>query len=195
MIFGGGSVGARKAAFFQHEAEVTVVSRSFSPAIEALPVRRRQLDLADLTDDGIRALLDGVFLAVAATPDAGLNDRIGRICRERGILFNNASGGPGDVVIPSVVRGRRYAIAISTFGRSPAVPRYLRRRLEREYADLDRMIELQGDLRALLKETESSQEQRAAALWNVLNDEEIWEALESDYERARTLAIARYLRA
>ena len=31
VIFGGGEVGARKARFFAPEAEVTVISRSFSP--------------------------------------------------------------------------------------------------------------------------------------------------------------------
>jgi precorrin-2 dehydrogenase/sirohydrochlorin ferrochelatase len=29
LIFGGGDVGARKAAYFEHEAEVTVISRYF----------------------------------------------------------------------------------------------------------------------------------------------------------------------
>ena len=43
VIFGGGDVAARKAAYFSREAEVLVVSRSFSPKIETLPVQRRVL--------------------------------------------------------------------------------------------------------------------------------------------------------
>ena len=195
LIFGGGDVGARKAAYFEHEAEVTVVSRSFSPALDGLAVRRHEADLSSLPDEALRDLLAGAFLAVAATPDPDLNDRIGRVCAATGVLFNNAAGKPGDVTVPSVVRGRNYLVAISTRGKSPAVSRYLRMRLEAEYADLDRMIDLQEEVRSLLKETEPVQAERSRILWRILRDDEVREALASDYDRARALVIERYLHA
>jgi len=195
LIFGGGEVGARKAAFFRHEADVTVVSRSFSHEIERMPVRRIQADLAAASDDALRALLAGVFLAVAATPDPALNTRIGEICRSIGVFFNNAAGEQGDVLIPSVIRGEHYVVAISTFGMSPAVPRYLRLMLEREYAELDGMIELQAELRALLQESEPSPKRRAAILRDVVCDADVWAALASDREKARLIAEERYLHA
>ncbi|KLK87563.1 siroheme synthase [Methanoculleus sediminis] len=195
LIFGGGDVGARKAAFFEHEAEVTVFSRSFSPDLDGLAIRRREADLSALSDEALRGFLRGVFLAVAATPDPALNDRIGRLCAEAGVLFNNAAGEPGDVIIPSVVRGSRFLVAISTRGRSPAVSRYLRTRLEADYADLDKMIELQEEIRSMLRETEPVQAERSRILWNVLRDDEIRAALATDYGRARALAIERYLHA
>ncbi len=195
LIFGGGDVGARKAAYFEHEAEVTVISRSFSPDLEGLAIRRQEADLSALPDEALRSLLQGVFLAVAATPDPALNDRIGRICAGTGVLFNNAAGEPGDVIVPSVVRGSRYLVAISTRGKSPAVSRYLRMRLEAEYADLDRMIDLQDEIRSMLRETEPVQAERSRILWGILSDDEVWAALASDYGRARGLAIERYLHA
>ncbi|ABN56912.1 MAG: bifunctional precorrin-2 dehydrogenase/sirohydrochlorin ferrochelatase [Methanoculleus marisnigri] len=195
LIFGGGGVGARKAAFFEHEAEVTVISRSFSPDLDGLTVRRQEADLSDLSDEALGFLLAGAFLAVAATPDPSLNDRIGRLCAEAGVLFNNAAGEPGDVIIPSVVRGSRYLVAISTHGKSPAVSRYLRTRLEADYADLDKMIELQEEVRSMLRETEPAQAQRSRILWKILLDDEIRAALATDYGRARALAIERYLHA
>jgi len=195
LIFGGGDVGARKAAYFEHEAEVTVISRSFSPRLDGLAVRRHETDLASLPDDAIGELLDGAFLAIAATPDPALNNRIGRLCASAGVLFNNAAGKPGDVIIPSVVRGRNYLIAISTGGKSPAVSRYLRMRLESEYADLDRMIDLQEEMRSILRETEPVQAERSRTLWKILLDDEIRELLALDYGRARELAITRYLHA
>jgi len=195
LIFGGGDVGARKAAYFEHEAEVTVISRSFSPDLERLAIRRQEADLSPLPDEALRDLLQGAFLVVAATPDPGLNDRIGRLCAGAGILFNNAAGEPGDVIVPSVVRGSRYLVAISTRGKSPAVSRYLRMRLEAEYANLDRMIDLQDEMRSMLREAEPVQAERSRILWSVLEDEEVWGALSSDYARARGLAIERYLHA
>ena len=195
LIFGGGDVGARKAAYFSHEAEVTVISRSFSPDLAGLAIRRQEGDISALSDEALLGLLSGAFLAVAATPDPELNDRIGRLCAEVGVLFNNAAGEPGDVIIPSVVRGNRFLVAVSTYGRSPAVSRYLRMRLETDYADLDRMIELQDEVRSMLRETEPVQAERSRILWAILSDDEIREALAADYGRARALAIERYLHA
>jgi len=195
LIFGGGDVGARKAAYFEHEMEVTVISRSFSPDLEGLAVQRQEADLSSLTDEALRGILQGAFLAVAATQDPVINNRIGKLCAEMGVLFNNAAGEPGDVIIPSIVRGSNYLVAISTRGKSPAVSRYLREKLEAEYADLDRMIDLQEEVRSMLKKTEPVQEERSRILWKILSDDEIWEALASDYSRARGLAIKRYLHA
>jgi len=195
LIFGGGDVGARKAAYFEHEAEVTVISRSFSPDLDGLAIRRQEADLSALSDESLRDFLAGAFLAVAATPDPDLNGRIGRLCAEGGVLFNNAAGEPGDVIIPSVVRGSRFLVAISTRGKSPAVSRYLRMRLEAEYAGLDRMIDLQDEMRSMLRETEPEQAERSRILWSILSDDAIWEALASDYGRARELAIERCLHA
>ena len=195
LIFGGGDVGARKAAYFSHEAEVTVISRSFSPDLDGLAIQRQEADLSAFPDPALRALLEGAFLAVAATPDPDLNDRIGRVCAGSGVLFNNAAGEPGDVIIPSVVRGGRYLVAISTRGKSPAVARYLRMRLQKEYADLDRMIDLQEEVRSMLRETEPVQTERSRILWSILEDDEVWKALAADYDRARAMAVERYLHA
>ncbi len=195
LIFGGGDVGARKAAYFEREAEVTVISRSFSPALDDLAIQRKEVDLSTLEDEALDRLLQNAFLVVAATSDPGLNDRIGRLCADAGVLFNNAAGEAGDVAIPSIIRGRNYLVAISTLGKSPAVSRYIRMRLEAEYADLDLMIDLQDEMRSALKDIEPAQERRSRALWSVLRDEEIWRVLASDYDLARALAMERYLHA
>ncbi len=195
LIFGGGDVGARKAAYFEREAEVTVISRSFAPALDDLAIQREEADLSTLEDEALARLLRDTFLVVAATSDPGLNDRIGRLCADAGVLFNNASGEAGNVTIPSIVRGQNYLVAISTLGKSPAVSRYIRMRLEAEYADLDRMIDLQDEMRSALKDIEPAQERRSRALWNILRDEEIWGMLASDYGRARAMAMERYLHA
>src|SRR5690606_24963464 len=126
VIIGGGEVGARKARFFAPAAEVTVISRSFSPHLSGIDVKRIPRDIRDLPDGKIRALLDGAFAVVAATPDPSLNNRIGTLCREKGILFNNASGDTGDLLIPSVIAGDHFLLALSTEGESPAVSRFLR---------------------------------------------------------------------
>ncbi len=192
-IFGGGNVAARKAAYFHAEAEVCIVSRSFSPEFEQLSVHRIQCDLDELDDAAIAMMIAGSFLVIGATSNASQNARIGAFCKEKGILFNDATGGDGDVLLPSIIQGKNYCIGITTYGMSPAVPRFLRRHIEAEFPGLDAMVGLQADLRDKLKGSLPSQEERSAVLREVLDDPDIWKLAGSDVEEARRLAMERYI--
>ena len=193
VIFGGGAVGARKARFFSDEAEVTVVSRSFSSHFDDMPVNRVTCDLTGIDDHDLDQLLEGSFIAVADTPDRIMNDRIGKRCREHEILFNNASGEPGDLLIPSVIKGNYFLLAISTCGASPALSRFLREHLEAAFPNIDHMVALQERLRSHLQKTVSSAEARKEILWKVLNDSEVWNALGKGEEVAWEMVTERYL--
>lgn len=193
VIFGGGEVGARKAAYFAGRAKVVVHSRSFSPSLSDLHVECMPIDLSTAGDDQLRLLIDGAFLVIAATSDPGQNNRIRTLCLRQGILFNNAEGSAGDVMIPSEIKGERFTIAISTEGASPAISRFLREHLERTLPDLDRMIGLQERLRAYLKDFLPDQEARKETLWNVLNDQEVWSALRGGEIAAWSIISKRYL--
>ena len=193
VIFGGGDVAARKAAYFAGVSEVTVVSRSFGQKIVDLPVVRKECDVGTESDESLEALLDGAFLVIGALSDTAQNNRIGRLCRKRGILFNNADGETGDVILPSVTGGINYTLAISTQGSSPAISRFIREHLEYEYPAMDDMIALQQRLRTELKRAEPDQVRRNAMLWEVLNDPSIWNALSADTAEAWKLVTKRYL--
>lgn len=193
MIFGGGEVGARKAAYFAPEARVIVYSRSFSPAFSNLHVECQSLDLNTTGDENLLSLIDDAFLVIAATPDQGQNNRIRKLCISKKILFNNASGETGDIVIPSMIQGERFTLAISTRGSSPGVSRFLREYLETTLPDLDRMIEIQERLRAYMKDCLPDPEERKTIVWKVLNDREVWSALREGEVAAWSLISRRYL--
>jgi len=193
VIFGGGEVAARKAGHFANEAEVLVVSRKFTPAIKALPVQIYALDTRTATDAELNAIVEHTFLVIAALSDKAENDRIGALCQENGVLFNNADGEPGDVIIPAMTMGAHYTIAISTGGESPAVSRFLRQDIERRYPALDAMIDLQHQLREALKERPLTQGERRRVLTAVLNDKLVWTLLKKSPERAWEDVSERYL--
>jgi precorrin-2 dehydrogenase/sirohydrochlorin ferrochelatase len=193
VIFGGGEVASRKAAYFSREADVLVVSRSFSRKISALPVEKKELDVNTVPDEEISAIVDRAFLVVGAFPGPDLNNRIGKICRNRRILFNNADGEGGDVIIPSVTGGNNYLLAISTRGSSPAVSRFIREQIETRFPALDDMVALQRDLREQLKDIEPSQSRRNAILREILEDCTLWEILNEDPEQAREQLKRKYL--
>ena len=193
VIFGGGEVAGRKAAYFAGEADVTVFSRSFSKTIAALPVNRMTIDLADVSDKGLHDIVKDADICIAALPDSAQNNRIGRICRRRKILFNNANGEPGDLIIPSVITGKNYQIAVSTGGKSPAVSRFIREHLETRFSGMDAMIAVQEELRKKLKKTEPSQTKRSEILKKVLEDQDVWDALSRSHKEAEQLVSRRYL--
>jgi len=193
VIFGGGAVASRKAMYFAGNADVLLVSRSFLPKITTLPVKCRILDVGTVADDLIEEIIDGAFLVISTFSDPSQNNRIGNLCRARAILFNNADGESGDVILPSVTGGKNYTIAISTKGSSPAVSRFIRENLEKTYPALDEMIAFQSELREQLKHYEPSQARRTAILREVLNDNELWEMLKKDPSMARKQAEKRYL--
>ncbi len=101
VIFGGGEVASRKLRIFPVKSDVLVVSRSFSHKIRILPVERRMMDTGMVSDEVLCEITGGAFLVIGAFSDRVQNNRIKDICLMKGILFNNADGEAGDVVIPS----------------------------------------------------------------------------------------------
>jgi precorrin-2 dehydrogenase/sirohydrochlorin ferrochelatase len=193
VIFGGGVVAVRKAAYFAARSEVLVVSRSFAKGFDVMPVERQELDVTGLPDKELAGIIEGAFLVIGALSDPAINNRIGRLCRERSIFFNNADGETGDVILPSVVNGDHYTIAISTNGGSPAMSRYLREYLEEELPSLDAMIGLQNRLRERLKSVKPGQAERKAILRKVLEDPEVWKELGDNPDQAWERIVKRYL--
>jgi len=193
IVFGGGRVGLRKAAFFCDDAFVRVISRSFLREFSEMGVECTRRDIASIDDRELVSLMDGAFLAVAATSDEEQNNRIGRACREAGVLFNNARGDPGDIIIPSVIRGDNFVFSISTGGSSPAISRFIREFFERSCPNLDAMIGLQVRVRSSLKSTEPDIKRRNGLIRDILYDKEIWRALEKGEAEAWRIAEAKYL--
>jgi precorrin-2 dehydrogenase / sirohydrochlorin ferrochelatase len=193
VIFGGGAVAARKAGYFADEARVLVVSRSFVHKIETLPVKMKSVDVQAASDEKLIAIIGNAFLVIGALSDPAQNNRIGSICKKKGILFNNADGKTGDVILPAVSSGENFTLAISTGGSSPAVSRFIREHLEQELPELDAMIGLQRRLREELKKKVPDQIRRNEILRKVLEDQSVWRALKKDPDRAWEKVSARYL--
>ena len=136
---------------------------------------------ADLTL-GFEKYLEGAFIAIPATNDPELNRAIEEEASRRGILVNRVEG-RGDVVVPSLIRKGSITIAVST--ENPGLTKYLRLRLEEELTEnYQEMARLLSQIRPELKELIPRQEDRARAIWSILEDEEIWRQLGASYEDA-----------
>lgn len=134
LVVGGGQVACRKTkALLAHGARVKVVSPELCLELselakgKAIRAVRRDYEAEDLR---------GVFLAIAATDDARVNRKVAEEAGVRGVLVNVVDDLEGsDFIVPSYLRRGDVAIAISTGGKSPALARKIRTRLEADFGD------------------------------------------------------------
>lgn len=182
-IFGGGKVGARKARYFASEADVTVYSRSFSPAFNSIQVKQVGTTIPR-DETAITDLIRGSFLVITATSDPELNLIIATRCRDEGILCNNATDIHSVVTLPAKITGERYTIAVSTSGGSPAVSRFIREQIEEMWPDLDLMITLSEELRQDMRMRLIPETKRREILTAILHDPVIWKSLQTGTENA-----------
>lgn len=189
LVFGGGTVGARKARRFAREAHVVVVSPAFVDADFGGASRVRAApDAGD-----VETWLDSVdpALVVVATDDADLNEAVARAGRQRGVLVNRAdeSGARefGSVVVPATVRDGPVVAAVATGARSPALSRYLRERIEETIHGTGAMAEMTADLREELADRLGPAERRSA-LRAVVRSDDVWKALDTPGTNGRQVA-------
>ena len=129
LVVGGGTVGERKVReLLACAARVTVVSPALTPELAALAEtgcidhRRRSFRRADVR---------GCVVAIAATGRPHVDGAVATAAR-RHRAFVNVVDRPEacDFIFGSVLRRGELQIAVSTGGRSPALAREIRRRLE-----------------------------------------------------------------
>jgi len=139
LVVGGGEIGERKArALLACGAQVTVVSPTATRGLAALALEGR---IVERRRSFRRADLRGCALVVAATGDPAVDDAVAAPARRARVLVNVVDRPEScDFILPSVLRRGELQIAVSTGGRSPALAREIRRRLEPlfgpEYAEL-----------------------------------------------------------
>lgn len=134
VVVGGGGVARRKVrGLLEHGASVEVISPDLCPELNKLgetgeiKVLRRRYQSGDL---------QGAFLAIAATDNRALNRQVVKEAKDKAVLVNVADDPQdSDFIMPSYLRRGALTIAVSTAGRSPALARKIRTRLEKEFGD------------------------------------------------------------
>jgi siroheme synthase-like protein len=134
VVVGGGRVALRKVrALLEHGASIEVISPALCP------------ELIELAKEGqIRAShrcyqpgdLKKALIAIAATDNSDINQQVVKEAHGKSVLVNVADDrGNSDFIVPSYAHRGGVTIAVSTAGRSPALARKIRTRLEKELGD------------------------------------------------------------
>ena len=190
VVVGGGEVARRKVrALLEHGAMVTVISPNLIPELVQLAEHgeitalNREYQTGDLKDS---------FVVIAATDDSDTNRRIVREAKNKAVLVNVVDDAQNsDFIVPSCLRRGDVTIAVATAGRSPALARKIRTRLEKEFG------EEYAALALLIDEVRTELKQRGIAVggddWQAALDlDKLIELLrKGEREKARALILSK----
>jgi precorrin-2 dehydrogenase/sirohydrochlorin ferrochelatase len=196
VIVGGGSESYRKTpTFVEAGAKILVVSKAFSDGIKKLhALGKLELLEAEVKDAEafVKNLNPKPDLLVAVTNDHALNATLIKHAQSAGcMVYAVDNPAASDFILPAVAKVGEVQIAISTAGKSPAMARELRQRIEKLITHEDLLqIELQTYTRAVLKKRILDQKARRRVLYEVLEDKEIKRFLkEGKFEEAKETAL------
>jgi precorrin-2 dehydrogenase/sirohydrochlorin ferrochelatase len=151
IVIGGGQVALRKVGtLVEHGAAVEVISPEPCPGLIELAAQGKiRLTHARYH----RGALGSALLVVAATDDRAANRSVADDARASGVLINSVDDpDASDFIVPASFSRGDLTIAISTAGRSPALARRMRAKLEAEIGEpYAALAELAGEVRAELK--------------------------------------------
>jgi len=196
VIVGGGSESYRKTpTFVEAGAKILVVSKTFSDGIRKLHIMGKlELSQEEVKDAKafVKSLNPKPSLLVAVTTDHALNAALVQHAKSAGCMVYAVDNPVGsDFILPAIAKVGEVRIAISTTGKSPAMARELRQRIEKIVTQEDLLqIELQTYAREVLKKRILDQKVRRRVLYEVLKDKEIKRLLkEGKFEEAKETAL------
>ncbi len=179
VIVGGGTEAYKKTlSFLDAGSKILVASRTFTSGIKKLHQEKKiNLLKADIKNGEtfFNQLNPKPDLLAVATNDQKLNVQLSKRARSAGCMVYVADNPSiSDFILPAVAKIGEVRIAMSTGGRSPAMAKVLRQRVERLITQEDLLqIKLQNYTRAILKQRFSDQKVRKKILYKILKDEHV----------------------
>ncbi len=196
IVVGGGLEGYRKTqSLVDSGAKITVVSEEFSDGIKQLAEQGKVNLLKSAVKDPqvfFKELKVKPDMFLAVTNNSDLNTALVKTAKAIGcIVYSVDNPSLSDFILPAIAKVGDVKIAVSTSGKSPAMAKELRQRIEQLVTSEDLLqIELQDYLRSILKQQVSNQKSRSKILNDILNNVKIKQALKKQQlNEAKEMAI------
>jgi precorrin-2 dehydrogenase/sirohydrochlorin ferrochelatase len=183
LIVGGGKVGERKAEnSLEERAKVVIASRDFTPRLKKMGetgrVKLVELDV-EKNLPKLRRVMAQSSVVFAACDDRCLNEAVVGEAKKLGVLVcavDNPS--VSDFITPAVARVGDFRIAVSTRGKSPAMARILRKRVEETITPEDLLqVKLQNHVRTRLKGMSLGEDSKRRLLYRIIRDKTVKQLL------------------
>lgn len=196
VVVGGGAEGYRKTlSFLEAGAKVLVISKTFLSGFKRLhnlgkvKLSTRDLGKEFLILNDLRPKPD---LLVVATNDRDLNLELANQAKANNcmvLVVDNPS--ISDFTQLAIARIGDFRVAISTGGKSPAMARVLRKRIEKMIKKEDILqVQLQEYVRGILKQKVQDHNIRRRILYTIIQNDEMRELLRNnEVDKAKALAI------
>lgn len=152
VVIGGGIVAERKVrALLETGAIITIISPELT---ENLRRFAEEKNITHLARDYETGDLEFSYIAFGATSDIKTNEKIFQEAAENRVLVNIADKPEKcSFFVPSVVKRGDLSIAISTDGKSPALAKHLREKLEKQIGpEYGQYLEMLSEFRQSAKE-------------------------------------------
>src|SRR5271157_2228750 len=153
IVVGGGEVALRKVErLLDCGAQVSVVSPKLVAELTSL---KAESAIEHIVADYDIQYIQGASLIIGATDDEKTNAAVCADARSLGIPVNIVDDPEKcDFILPSIVERGDLTIAIGTGGKSPALARYLREKMEDKYGiEYEILLNILGNLRVKMKES------------------------------------------
>lgn len=148
LFIGGGKVAERKIkTLLRYSPQIKVIAPEITEDLKKI-VRNGLIIWKQKTfDEG--DLEGNFFLVVTAVASKEINDYIHKLCEDKNILVNNATG-RGRVIFPSIVEEGEISVAISTAGAFPFIAKTLKNEIKDLLNPYSKVIKIIKPLRSSL---------------------------------------------
>lgn len=169
LMLGGGAIAHEKLEkLLPHRPRLTLVSPAVRDDVRALLAAHGHPWICDVYRP---EYLAGQQLVIAATGDRELSRQVHADTRCSGTLLN-AVDIPAycDFIMPAVVAGDHFSIAICSGGMAAGMSRHVREELEAAVRGEDEILEVLEKIRALFKRKYATVAERREKMWQVLRE-------------------------
>ena len=183
IVVGGGSEGYRKTQnFIDCGAKIWVISKEFSNGIQKLNEAKKVALVKTEIQNGeafVCSLNPKPDILLATTDNPELNLELVKSAKSSGCMVYSVDNPVlSDFILPAVAKVGKVKIAVSTSGKSPAMAKMLRERIEKMITPEDLLeIQLQSHMRGVLRKQVSDPKVRANLLGEILNNDNIKQLL------------------
>jgi len=187
VVVGGGDVAERKIIrLLECGARVVLVGKTITPGLRAM---KDEETIEHVPDDYREEHIEGAFLVIGATDRNDVNERIYRDSRSRGILVNVVDEPARcNFIVPAIFRRKDLLIAISTGGKSPALARKLREKMEEKYGpEYGILLDIMGNLREKIIARGGTSAENKRIFESVLDSDILRHIREEEWDRAREI--------
>ena len=187
VVVGGGDVSERKITrLLECGARVVLVGKTITSGLRAM---KNEGTIEHVPCDYSEEHIEGAFLVIGATDRDDVNEKIYRDSRSRGILVNIVDEPARcNFIVPAIFRRKDLLIAVSTGGKSPALARRLREKMEEKYGpEYGILLDIMGNLRRKIIARGDTSAENKRIFESVLDSDILRHIREKELDKARAI--------